>query len=113
MWMRLLKLQMRQDESNKQMTKKSFIEKWKEREKWLQTQKPLIYDCIHAKEIVYNAYRFDFIKCSIYNLAMERIERTVNSIGKNGLFEENKEIKSYYELVEKKWHESLMENQKK
>ena len=45
-------------------------------------------------------------------MALERIERIMNSIGKSGLFEENKEAKAYYELVDKKWHESLMENQK-
>jgi hypothetical protein len=45
-----------------------------------QKQRPLIFDCIIAKEIVYNAYKAGFIKWSVYSLAIERINRTMNGI---------------------------------
>jgi hypothetical protein len=62
------------DELN--MTRKAVIAKWKKESS--QIQRPLISDCIIAKEIVYNAYKVGFIKWNVYSLALERIERTMN-----------------------------------
>ncbi|MDR2193741.1 MAG: hypothetical protein LBP19_04645 [Treponema sp.] len=50
--------------------------KWKKESS--QKQRPLILDCITAKEIVYNVYKTGFIKWDIYSLAIERINRTMN-----------------------------------
>jgi hypothetical protein len=60
------------------MTKEDVMIRW--REKSSDEQRPLILDCIIAKEIVYNAYEADFINGNVYSLAMERIERTMNGI---------------------------------
>jgi hypothetical protein len=58
------------------MTKKEVMARWKR--KTSQKQRPLVFDCIIAKEIVYNAYRTGFIKWNVYDLAIERIKRTMN-----------------------------------
>jgi hypothetical protein len=42
------------------MTRKDVIARWKR--KSTQKQRPLIFDCITAKEIVYNAYKSGFHK---------------------------------------------------
>jgi len=91
------------------MTKESFIKKWKESEKWSQVQKPLIFDCIRAEENVYIAYKVGFINWNAYSLAMEKIKRTRNG---SWMFEKSDKIKTYEELIDKKYHASLLINQK-
>jgi hypothetical protein len=49
-----------------------------EKRKFTEAQRTLIFDCIIAKEIVYNAYKTGFIKWNIYSLASERIKRIMN-----------------------------------
>jgi MoaA/NifB/PqqE/SkfB family radical SAM enzyme len=91
------------------MTKEVFMKRWKKSEKWTQVQKSLIFDCIHAEEIVHIAYKLGFIKWNVYNLVMERIKRTRNG---SWMLIKSDKVKAYEKLIEKKYHESLMENQK-
>jgi hypothetical protein len=92
------------------MTKKRFLEKWKESEKQAQVQKPLIFDCIHAEEIVHVAYKVGFINWNVRSIAIERIKRTRNG---NWMFIKPEKVKAYEELIENKWWESLKKNQDK
>jgi hypothetical protein len=41
-------------------------------------ERPLILDCFAASDIIYSAYMEGFINWNIYNLAQERIRRTMN-----------------------------------
>ena len=62
------------------MNREMFIKKWKESEKWTGTPLPLAYDCIHAREIVHIAYDLGFIKGNVFRLALENIQRNMNTI---------------------------------
>jgi hypothetical protein len=77
------------------MTKKDVMARWKR--KTSQKQRPLVFDCIIAEEIVYNVYKAGFIKWKFFNLAIERIERTMKR-AMNGawMFE-----KSYKDNIDK------------
>jgi len=92
------------------MTKEMFIKRWKESDKIKQIQRPLIFDCIQAEEIVYLAYKLGFIKWNVYSLAIEKIKRTRNS--GSGLFNKPDIIRAYEKSIEEKYFESLLENQK-
>jgi hypothetical protein len=61
---------------DKTMTRKTVMARWKK--KGPKKQRPFIFDCIIAKEIVYNAYKAGFIKWTVYDLAQDRIKRTMN-----------------------------------
>jgi hypothetical protein len=93
----------------KRMPKEILLKRWKESEKRTQVQKPLVFDYIHAEEIIYVAYKVGFINWNVYGTAMERIKKTRNG---NWMFIKQKEIKAYEELIEKKYWESLTENAK-
>ena len=74
------------------MTREMFIKRWKESEKGTGTPLPLVYDCINAREIVHIAYDLGFIKGNVYRLALESIQRNMNTLnwkGKGNRYHQN------------------------